>query len=408
MKITKAVKDTIRSTVYILGVNRHPEYCIQALEEKTPEVVVQRADVGLISETTNNIIRINSTGVNGGGKEYYFRRCRQHRNKREYYRELVEEFCYWNGINNFELLYSLVTDSKRFTRFWEMGIFNDPASNLYRWYQNNDYKLIGLDEIRKSVSDNLLHRFIEYSWGEINVFKQNAYLRNNQFQTDNACKCLAYKAIADLLGYSFVPSSKMIKLKLEQMTYIGLLVDSCKGKSANNYTGDTIRNSISPKLQCKLLELNILDTICGEKDHAPNNYFLVMDEKNKCKEIQVFDNDSYFSFFPLLSTSFKSYSKCAPLVKNKQLMRPYFPLETAQRLQALDGQDFKNALSGLVTNMQLKGILHRVRSINEALNNVTDRKRLITQEEWNQATINKELMSQRGLTYLQLLNNWIL
>ena len=363
---------------------------------------VIKDEVECITETTNNILHI--TCKEG---EYFFRRCRLHGSKYSYYAELVKEYIFWSGARDADILYDLPKDRARFKQFWNMGLQNDPKSLLHRFMQEHDYRILGLDNVKEKIAEESLLGFIEFVWGEISTFKQNIYLHKEDYQTGNACKCLAYKRISDFLGLSFVPDSRLICLKIDQYDFIGLLVEACEGKSANNCTANYVRESITPMLQRKLLELNCLDVLCAEKDHAPNNYFLVFDERGKCQDIKVFDNDSVWNFFPYCSATYYTYSKAFPLIDNNGLLRPCFPREILRKLQGFDWNLYDTQLSKFITKNQFRGILRRVHSLKRAFEVSRKENVLLNYTEWNDTSVEEELQYAKGTTYLQLLYRWI-
>ena len=70
------------------------------------------------------------------------------------------------------------------------------------------------------------------------------------YQNANAYKCLAYAAIARCLALPIVPACDLVRLSVEDRCLVGLLVDACEGKSANNCTAGEVKASVTPASMC--------------------------------------------------------------------------------------------------------------------------------------------------------------
>ena len=81
--------------------------------------------------------------------------------------------------------------------------------------------------------------------------------------------------IAVLCGASrIVPETKYVCLKIDGAVKMGVSTYPSSGINP-----DTMKNiCITPGFQRDLLIMNMLDIICRQQDHRPNNYFCILDE----------------------------------------------------------------------------------------------------------------------------------
>lgn len=365
-------------------------------------VEVNKENIDYIFYTSNNILHIK------GDVDGFLRPCRFHTKSANYYKESVKIYSFWKNLSaaqENELL-TVLNDPERFHKILNMGQINDEKSALAEYMRSNDLAAIGFDKLSPSLTKSILPDFLQYIWSELFSYKISRNRRT--FQTFPACKTLAYERLSKMLGLNFVPESKPMKLIVEDHVSYGVFMQNCEGKTANECTKEKIMHAVSPQLQKELMELNILDSLCLEKDHGPNNYKIRFDESGKAAGIGVFDNDSAYSFFPTPSVSFSTYSGCPPIIRDGRIARRFFPKELSETILTIQDKEISKQLRPFLNRIQCMALKTRIHKLQSAIlkSKKENPEIFLDQSEWNDQTVGEELQS--GIkTYLKLLTEWL-
>ena len=154
------------------------------------------------------------------------------------------------------------------------------------------------------------------------------------------------------------------------------------------------------KLQRELLNLNLLDVICNQPDHGPNNYNVY--RTNDACTVCAFDNDNEQTFFPFFQIN-HSLSGCSPFIDgNGILNRPGLDAETVNKLNGLNMKAFKRRLKPYLNRLQLLALCARIKKLRKAIGHTCaiDDGLLKDAEDWDERILKKELNGAYGKTYL--------
>ena len=304
-------------------------------------------------------------------------------------------------------MHELSSHEKR-SKFFDIGTYIDYPPQKYpcvkaewaEFVRTKDISLVGLENMPDWFK-NILPSFARFARCPIYDYTCNRSLYSYQYQSLFSGKMKSTKIIADLLGAEdIVPSTKYICLKCGNAIKIGVSVDVAAGKGFWNING--IR--ITPSFQREINIMNMLDVICYEKDHRPDNYFCKVDEADNIIGVSVFDNDSPSTFLPSLSIRFRSFSLEAPFVDNRgYINRPFFDKKSAECLMQLRKEVISQKLSGHLTSIEIFAVIVRVERLKKAMKrSLADGKlKLLTPEEFSRSTMLEELSGGYGNTSMK-------
>ena len=228
-------------------------------------------------------------------------------------------------------------------------------------------------------------------------------------QMDNARRIMSTETIANMLGLSYmVPHSRFVRLKIEDLpVQFGTLMKTSDGIYPLKL-GEKLKDCIAPAIQCHLLNLNILDAICYEKDHRPGNYNIILNRYGKAENVSAFDNDCQWTFFPAFNCNFSSYLGSSSLVKIGHFNRPYLDMDLYENMQQMTKVMMTEVLSPYLNNLQIAACWYRFLKVRQAINKsiASKRLRLLEVGEWDANTMKEELSGKYGNTYLSILLNW--
>lgn len=157
----------------------------------------------------------------------------------------------------------------------------------------------------------------------------------------------------------------------------------------------------TPYLQSELICLNILDAVCYQPDHGPNNYNVDIDDSGK-EYICAFDNDNPKTFFPYFTLK-HSLSGCAPLVDIKStIQRPHMDIQLSERLRHIDYLNLRKKLKPYLNELQIAAVIVRLHMLKKAIKNTQFRnpKFLLDSTEWDMNSVEEEMLGFKN-TYLQ-------
>ena len=353
--------------------------------------------ISRIESTTNNILKIETeTG------RYYFRECRVHDFADCYVQQTVESF--FSDSKKAEAVLGTLKDPKRFNSFFYMGVKNDKGSPAGQFFESGDLSLVGLDGFGPFVTYDELHALVQYSWGEFYAYHLNSHCSIGELQTFNLCRSKAYEIVANAFGLArLVPPSRTVILDYQGKSLKGSLMDEAPGLRADCIDKIARLNSLSGSIQRELVALNVLDVICHERDHRPDNYNVLMSDGGVV--VCAFDNDSPMSFFPSSSIDFLTYKGCSSLVdSNGVYNRPGFPRRVWECMTRIDRESLKTSLTPFLSMAQIRALFKRVDNLIAAVKRALelDRTLLLDDNDWDCSTVDRELSGVYGCTYLEL------
>ena len=294
-----------------------------------------------------------------------------------------------------------------------MGSLSNEYSKISRFFKDKDFGLIGLNEPVDEKQASIYSDYAKFIWSEIYNYKLNSDIRKREFQTYNASRSIAFYEVAKLLGLErLIPVTRYCEINgYGDTRRLGALMDEASGIHFDKIALMDRRRMIHPSLQRDLSDLHILDILCYEKDHRPDNYNVILNEENKAISISAFDNDSPMSFFLSSNIHFHSYEGCSPLVDSRGLFnRPFIDVGVYEKLLGLKKNELFDSLSPYLTKRQIAFVWKRARKLTNSIRKATSKGncRFLKNDEWSEATVEKELGGDFGFTYLSLFaSNWV-
>ena len=117
---------------------------------------------------------------------------------------------------------------------------------------------------------------------------------------------------------------------------IGLLQETCAGNNIMMKGRNARIRITTPAFLKSISDLNLLDVVCHEMDHSPNNYNVILDDGLNTKTVIAFDNNGIGTFFLRGDISFQTFLKCSPYVtKGGRINRSFVSLKTAKKLNQM-------------------------------------------------------------------------
>lgn len=208
----------------------------------------------------------------------------------------------------------------------------------------------------------------------------------------NALRAISTEIVAKhLKAEALVTQSTWCRLDIDGDIRYGVLSFAAEGQRAAD-----VQCSLTGAMQRDLISLHVLDALCFQQDHGPNNYNIIQGESAKVA-ICAFDNDNPNTFFPINRVNMP-LAGSAPLVVEGRFQRPYISKDFAEALLQLDEGLLLAELRPWLNNMQLKALLLRLQQLQSAIKN--SEVLLLSDEEWDETTLQKELAGEYGKTYL--------
>lgn len=356
--------------------------------------------VRVLCNTTNTVIQLSREGGN-----VYFRECKKHLNSRDYIKKLNDDYKYFNNSSTTPR----VLDKKK---FMNMGLLANQYSRVRRFYNSLDPSVIGLENAN-NMSANDLKFYVDYIWSELYSYKLNS-ANKQEYQNYNSSRAIACYRIARLLDLEdLVPETKYVYITgIGDEIRFGTIMNEAKGISFNDIAYSEYRKKYLAILQKNLLNLNVLDVICYEKDHRPDNYNIVLDKEGKPESVCAFDNDSPMAFFLTSSVSFFTYEGCSPLIdKNGLVNRPYLDGKLYEKILSLNVHEINKELGKILNKSQIKCLVKRIEKVKAAIKKSIYMGKCILiydDDGWTEETVKSEINGNYGLTYLGLFaSDWV-
>lgn len=372
-----------------------PKSFLQPLSE-VRHISCSRQDIFVMANTSNNVIRINLNG------EYlYFRECKIHKQIYRYVSDLIDYYycAICPDLNDDKIFVkNALSDKSNFSKFVGMGMTNDKTSGAYQFCMGNGGEHIGISGATPSQEERLKD-LVQFIWGDLFAYTLNSGVRKGCYQTYNAVRCIAFSQIADFLNIrDMIPKTEYAMLCVDDGTSLfGTVMEEAPGICMEKMSVESREKASSPSLQRALNNLNLLDVICFEKDHRAGNYNVTF-KGDKAYSVVAFDNDSPNSF-GIGGISFKTYIGCSPWAIDEKVNRPYVDREMANAVLNLNEKELCRSLKDLLNVYQLFALRYRIKKVKKLLASMPD-DRLITEEQWNDTTVKKELSGEYGDTYL--------
>ena len=366
-----------------------------------------------------NIIRT----ISKDNEIFFFRECAQRVSLRNYLDKCIEEFYEISkkgiSIENFkqdipietkfsdeyvEKFRSYIDLQKKFEKDFYKSLYNMPKylqkEGFNIWFgkksiSDTSMKKIGLEK-KSNYFDSILPFFLSYISSSISTFKQNEFVKEGDYECFNATRSLATYEIAKILHIeNLVAKSELVKLQVDKRLYYGVMCNKAPGVRALD-----LKVPITPMFQRDITSLNLLDSLCYQKDHFLNNYNVITNNDGLAVSVCAFDNDNVWTFFVSPTLSFKPQLSDSPFVKDGRVNRPHLSKEIVDVVLNLSDKDLI-PIQPYLNNLQLWAFKKRLNKLKSAIQNsmLANPKFVLEDNEWNIDTLKEELCGKYGKTY---------
>ena len=264
-------------------------------------------------------------------------------------------------------------------------------------YDQSFFAAFGLGDRPKETDDISIY-FIWYIRSVAARYRTLRIVRGRKHSYFNAVRALASEAVAEAVGLEHMATNtRFCTLHMEDGSELfGLLSDSAPGLRMMDTHVEP-----SGSLQRELMDLFLLDILCYQMDHGPNNYSVTVDE-NGTASVCAFDNDSPVTFFPHCTVS-RPLAGCTPLKDKKgRILRPFVGREIARRIQAVNTHKLGKQLAPYLNRLQIAALSGRFRLLRKAIREAQKQNEnfLIPADGWGEQTVKCEMSGKYGMTYL--------
>lgn len=262
-------------------------------------------------------------------------------------------------------------------------------------FSDDFFRSFGFSDIPDYLKDIAVY-FLWFLRGAMYNFRTMKYIRGKKYSFFSASKAIASKILADeLMVGSLITETLWCRITLEDNRILfGVMTKAAKGSRMSDSEPE-----LSGKLQRELNILNLLDIICFQKDHGPNNYNVTEDG-----EVCAFDNDNPTTFMPVATIS-ASLSGCSPYVNNSgKIMRPYVDKTFLELINNIDTKALTSKLKPYLNVIQISALKKRILKLCKAINNSVScgELKLLDIDEWTTKTAEEELSLKDINTYLKI------
>ena len=403
-------------------------FCLSMLNYKRVSEI--KTEPFLINVDKNNIVCFHLSSnpiiaVQREGQTLYFRECPVRGKKIDFIKKSIKRFfCYIHNTSfekiNFKqkplirlsftedeveafqrYVYERIGDKKfiRSLRRIDKGL---ARLRFSVWGEKNALRIeeadgLGLHALPEGLLDVAVY-FVWYMRSVALTLKNQNVVFSKKYSLYNATKSISTCLIAETLGLKrLVTSARWCWLDIEGDRFFGLISPAAPGERGN----DLSNVKATSFLQRELMALHVLDAICFQPDHGPNNYNVAFDGEEPIR-ICAFDNDNPNTFLPL-STIKKGLSGCDSFIDSKgRINRGNFDIELARRILNLDLKETDRRVKPYLNVLQRKALVARIKKIRNAIRKTQYHKKdfLIDSTGWDETTLNEELSGKYGKTYL--------
>ena len=383
------------------------------------EIKVQRNELTFFCLSTNPIITFNQ-----GEDRWYFRECPQRLAANRYWDRECSRF--------FDSLDRLDVSKIQFTQEIPIRIsFDDSEIQLFQSYIAEKRKNRHFRKVLRNV--DCIAKRIHFSIWEKQIYDQTFFASFHMGDMPELCTDIGVYFLWNMRTaarnfrlrnivrgkrHSFFSASKAAATQIvaEQLhlahlitpvSWCRLVVDGREemfGTLSRNAPGRRMLDTAmepTPSLQRELICLNVLDVICRQPDHGPNNYNVAADGDGNCV-VCAFDNDNPQTFFPVISVR-DSLSGCMPLVDgNNMVQRPFMDRQLAENLQKLKRDELRLMLRPYLNVPQIAAVNVRIHRMNIAISKTGKIKPgfLKDTSDWDRKSLAEEMSGKYARTYL--------
>lgn len=408
------LKNLIRTMAFWLTRKR---ICEESFDVK--EIRLSHSELSFFCLSTNQIISFQHDG-----KRWFFRECPKIQPTCTYIKEAY--FNFFKYIDRMEIdkqiflqeipirtsfdkheikLFKDCIDEKMNTERFQKLLSN--ADRIYDkihfsiWDNNIAadalFETFELQDIPKDCKDIAIY----FLWNMRAVAKRYRMLficRGKDFSFFYASRAVASQIVANELGFdSLITPVEWCRIVIDDGNVLfGTLSPAAAGTRMKDIAADP-----TPCLQRELMNLNVLDAVCYQPDHGPNNYNIVINDVSDCT-VCAFDNDNPKTFFPCFTLR-RSLSGCIPLVDiDGTVHRSHMDFKTAESLRNVNFSNIRLRLKPYLNELQIAAVIVRIHKLNSAVKKTQTHRPdfLLDSADWNMDSVSEELSGSEN-TYLK-------
>lgn len=407
------VKTMIRDILFLFCKKR-----VNFSNDNIEKICISKSALSVFSLSTNPVISFKYRG-----QLYFFRECHQVDNKQIFFEKAIVRFFDFLELQKVdkeifkeEIPIRISFSENEVIRFKEYILHKKQERQFYRkiihadkiserigfniWltqsYDITFFSIFGFDDLASDLFDIAI-LFLWHMRSSALQFRHQKISVYSGFSFFSASKTIASKIVAEELGVShIIVDAKPVYLLLDGVVALfGILTPKAPGCRAHD-----VQLSVNSMLQKELHDLYLLDNICLQTDHGPDNYNIYCDAES-CY-ISAFDNDNPYAFSPLPYIK-KSIVGCSSCIDDKgKLSCPFISKELFEKIRNVNFAGLKHRLIPYINKAQVDSLIYRIRIIQKAMMKAQDDGALILLEnnDWNEEILQMELSGAFGETYL--------
>ena len=410
--LKKYLKILIKRIVFFLNSKR-----INIEDSDVITINISRNELSVFSLSTNPIISFKI-----GGNIYFFRECPQIFCKHEFFDRAIVRFFDFidlqkvdkqifkqkipirisfskNEVDEFKEYISAIGTSSFYEKLAQADKIADRVSfNIWtkQEYDGVFFSKFGMMQLPEHLFDIAI-LFIWNMRSSAILFHNLTVSRFDKYSFFNAAKTISSKIVAEEFGVpKLLVDAKIVYLMLDDNTkLLGVLTPKACGDRACDMIVDP-----DPSLQKELHDLFVLDNLCWQTDHGPDNYNIYRD--NGTCHICAFDNDNPYTFLPIPYVN-TNISGCSSFIDNNGKMKDsYISGQLLNGLEHVNLTTLKKRLKPYLNHLQVQALIHRVKIVKKSIMRAREDHELkaINDNECDKEILNNELSGAFGETYL--------
>lgn len=410
------LKTVIKNILFLFSKKK-----VKLENDSISKVKVSKSALSVFSLSTNPIISFRVDG-----KLFFFRECHKTYKKHEFFENAIVRFFDFielqkvdkeifkekipikTSFSEEEIIgfkeYILAKKDERsfYKRIVKTDIISDKSGfNIWitRSYNKDFFSEYGLDDLTPKFFDIAI-LFLWHMRSSCLLFRTRKISTYDGYSFFSAGKTISSKIVAEELGLSqMIVDAKPTYLVLDDNVQLfGVLTPKAQGCRARD-----MQISASSLLQKELHNLYLLDEICFQTDHGPDNYNIYCDDE-ACRVI-AFDNDNPYTFSPLPYIK-STIGGCSARKGGKGgMLCPIIGNEIFERIKSISFEVLKKRLTPYLNRVQVYSLICRLRSIQKAMLKAQEEGYLtvLNSNDWNEEMLQMELNGEFGETYLTIL-----
>ena len=262
---------------------------------------------------------------------------------------------------------------------------------------------IGLQGLYNSFSE-IAPLFLSYCKGFATTYRLN---KGNTYESFSAQKSISSYLVAKAFNKEGLISKA---IPMELIIDDGSIIYGVLSFQAPGIRAMDSMELPTPYMQRDLASLSVLDYLCCQPDHKPNNYNVVLGSNMFENSICAFDNDNQFTFFPVFNPRhYKKYWFSKFITKKGTIDLPFLDESFARTILNTDIEKVSQNLSPWLNRLQLIAFGYRFKLLKQALKRTieTNESFLLKNDEWDEITMRIELNGEFGNTYFKELYNYV-